>query len=89
MKKVSLFILLCFALVTSCSDFLKEEDKDKVIPRTVDHFLQIMHREAFITNKMNYRTEFMTDDIEESFCPHFSSQSIPHGKSTPILISFS
>ena len=65
MKKVSLFILLCFALVTSCSDFLKEEDKDKVIPRTVDHFLQIMHREAFITNKMNYRTEFMTDDIEE------------------------
>ena len=65
MKKVSLFILLCFALVTSCSDFLKEEDKDKVIPHTVDHFLQIMHREAFITNKMNYRTEFMTDDIEE------------------------
>ena len=50
MKKVSLFILLCFALVTSCSDLLKEEDKDKVIPRTVDHFLQIMHREAFITN---------------------------------------
>ncbi len=24
-----------------------------------------MHREAFITNKMNYLTEFMTDDIEE------------------------
>lgn len=65
MKKVFLFISLCFALLSSCSDFLKEEDKDKVIPRTVDHFLQIMHREAFITNKMNYLTEFMTDDIEE------------------------
>ena len=52
MKKVFLFISLCFALLSSCSDFLKEEDKDKVIPRTVDHFLQIMHREAFITNKI-------------------------------------
>lgn len=53
-------------LASSCSDFLKEEDNDQVIPRTVEHFLEVLHREAFIQNMTNCTMEFMTDDIEEN-----------------------
>ena len=66
MKRVYVYLLMGLLLASSCSDFLKEEDNDQVIPRTVEHFLQILHREAFIQNMTNYTTEFMTDDIEEN-----------------------
>lgn len=65
MKKVYI-LLLGVLLVASCGDFLKEEDNDMIIPRTTDHFLQMLHREAFIQITNNYMTEFMTDDIEEN-----------------------
>ena len=66
MKRVYIYLLMGILLASACSDFLKEEDKDQVIPRTVEHFLQTLHREAFIQNMTNYTTEFMTDDIEEN-----------------------
>ena len=66
MKRIYIFLLLGLLPVASCSDFLKEEDNDQVIPRTADHFLEVLHREAVIQNMTNYTTEFMTDDIEEN-----------------------
>ena len=66
MKKGYIFIVLSLLLFSSCSDFLKEEDKDQVIPRTVEHYLSILHRESFIQTTQNYMTDFMTDDIMEN-----------------------
>lgn len=53
-------------LAASCSDFLKEEDKDKVIPRTMDQFEAMLHKEGFCDVSWFYRSEFMTDDVSEN-----------------------
>lgn len=50
----------------SCSDFLQEEDKDKVIPRTIEQFEAMLHQKGFIDVSWFYRSEFMTDDISEN-----------------------
>lgn len=50
----------------SCSDFLKEEDKDKVIPRTMEQFESMLHREGFLDVTWYYKSEFMTDDVQEN-----------------------
>lgn len=60
------FPLLLLLLTASCSDFLQEEDKDKVIPRTVEQYEAMMHQEAFLSVNWFYRSDFMTDDIEEN-----------------------
>lgn len=49
-----------------CHDFLKEEDQDLIIPKTAEHYREILHREAFIKIHQNYYTDFMTDDVEEN-----------------------
>lgn len=49
-----------------CSDFLKEEDKDKVIPRTMTQFEAMIHQEGFCDVSWFYRSEFMTDDVTEN-----------------------
>lgn len=50
----------------SCSDFLQEEDKDKVIPRTIEQFEAMLHQEGFVSATWFYRSEFMTDDVAEN-----------------------
>lgn len=50
----------------SCSDFLQEEDKDKVIPRTIEQFEAMLHQEGYVDVSWFYRSEFMTDDISEN-----------------------
>ncbi len=50
----------------SCSDFLQEEDKDKVIPRTIEQFESMLHKEGYIDVSWFYRSEFMTDDVSEN-----------------------
>lgn len=69
-KLVYTFTLLAFLtpafLLSSCSDFLKEEDKDKVIPRTMEQFESMLHREGFLDVTWFYKSEFMTDDVEEN-----------------------
>lgn len=65
-KRYDLWCLLLLAVFSSCSDFLKEEDQDLIIPRTVEQFGYVMHREAFLTTKHNIYTEFMTDNIMEN-----------------------
>lgn len=61
------FLALCTLLVqTSCSDFLKEEDKDKVIPRTIEQFEAMLHQEGFCDVSWFYMSDFMTDDVSEN-----------------------
>ncbi len=52
--------------LTACADFLKEEDKDKVIPRTMEQFEAMLHREGFLDVTWFYKSEFMTDDVSEN-----------------------
>lgn len=54
------------SILASCSDFLKEEDKDKVIPRTMDQFESMLHKEGFCDVSWFYKSEFMTDDVSEN-----------------------
>ena len=65
-KRYSLWIFPLMAVLFSCSDFLKEEDQDLIIPRTVEQFGYVMHREVFIAAKHNVYTEFMTDNVMEN-----------------------
>ena len=65
MKKVFLFISLCFALLSSCSDFLKEEDKDKVIPSYLDEYNELIFGEfiAKSSEAVCYNIMIMSDDV--------------------------
>lgn len=65
---ILLFFTLHFSLLvlSSCSDFLKEEDKDKVIPHTMDQFESMLHKEGFVDVSWFYRSDFMTDDVTEN-----------------------
>lgn len=67
MKKTT-YILILFStcLCYACNDFLKEKDKDQVIPRTVEQYEAMMHQEAFTKVTWNYASDLMTDDIEEN-----------------------
>ena len=53
-------------LLCSCSDFLKEEDKDKVIPRTLEQFEAMLHQEGFADVSWFYSSDIMTDDVAEN-----------------------
>lgn len=50
----------------SCSDFLKSEDKDQVIPKTVEQYSAMLHQHGFLNVTWFYRSDFMTDDITEN-----------------------
>lgn len=67
MKRTAYFLMaFCAWLCYGCSDFLKEEDKDQLIPRTTEHYEAMMHQEAFMKVNFNYTSDLMTDDIEEN-----------------------
>lgn len=53
-------------MMGGCSSFLQEEDKDKVIPRTIEQFESMLHQEGYIDVSWFYRSEFMTDDVSEN-----------------------
>ena len=65
-KTTYLLMLLAAWLCQACSDFLKEEDKDKVIPSTTEQYKAMMHQEAFLKVTYNYASDLMTDDVEEN-----------------------
>lgn len=58
--------ILTSLLLSSCSDFLKEEDKDKVIPKTIEQFEAMLHQEGFADVSWFYLSDFMTDDVAEN-----------------------
>ncbi len=53
-------------LLTACSDFLKEEDKDLVIPHTVEQYEAMLHEHGFLQVSWFYKSDLMTDDIAEN-----------------------
>lgn len=59
-------VILGTALLTSCSDFLKEEDKDQVIPRTIEQYEAMLHQHGFLNVTWFYKSDLMTDDITEN-----------------------
>lgn len=72
MKLRSIYILSSFILLSSlvilssCSDFLKEEDKDQVIPRTIEQYEAMLHQHGFLNVTWFYKSDLMTDDITEN-----------------------
>ena len=67
MKLRNILIILTLILTTaSCSDFLKEEDKDQVIPRTIEQFQAMLHQHGFLNVSWFYKSDLMTDDISEN-----------------------
>lgn len=61
------FSLFTSALaLTGCSDFLKEEDKDQVIPRTIEQYQAMLHQHGFLNVTWFYKSDLMTDDISEN-----------------------
>lgn len=61
------FSLFTSALaLTGCSDFLKEEDKDQVIPRTIEQYEAMLHQHGFLNVSWFYKSDLMTDDISEN-----------------------
>ena len=52
--------------LAGCSDFLKEEDKDKVIPRTIEQYEAMLHQHGFLNVTWFYKSDLMTDDISEN-----------------------
>lgn len=49
MKRTIYLLMIGTAwLCSACDDFLKEEDKDLVIPRTTDQYQAMMHQEGFL-----------------------------------------
>lgn len=58
-------IVGCAVLISSCSEFLKSEDKDQMIPQLVEDYMAVLHREGAIRLNNNIYTDFMTDDITE------------------------
>lgn len=68
MTKIQTYItaFVMMLTITSCSDFLKEEDKDKLIPETIEQYESMMHEEAFQKITFFYSSDLMTDDITEN-----------------------
>lgn len=67
MKKTLYIVLgLAMALLTaSCSGFLKETDKDLIVPRTLEHYRAMLNGEAYLTLVDYYYTDLMTDDVAD------------------------
>lgn len=66
---INIFSLCAFCsalLLSSCSDFLKEEDKDQVIPRTIEQYEAMLHQHGFLNVTWFYKSDLMTDDITEN-----------------------
>lgn len=64
MKKY-IYIILIGILTLSCADdFLEECDKDKIIPKTVAEYSELLYGEAYLKDKMvGFYTRYMSDDI--------------------------
>lgn len=75
MKRI-LYILLCL-LGIGCSDFLEYKDNDKIIPRELKHFDELVLGELIkkTTGSEMMALDFMTDDIESVVNPLDGSTS--------------
>ena len=70
MNRLYYILSLCF-LWMGCSDFLEYKDQDKIIPRELKHFDELVYGEIIKkTSKSEMQTlDFMTDDITSVVLP--------------------
>lgn len=67
MKKKMMYILLPLTLF-GCSNFLDEESKDLLIPKTIENYEEVLYGEVINTTSDNfYFLEYLSDDISEHY----------------------
>lgn len=64
MRKYLFIILISLCCFSCVEDFLEESDKDKIIPKTVQDYEELLYGEAYTKDKavMDY-LDYMTDDV--------------------------
>ena len=52
--------------MTSCNNFLEEKSNDKIIPKTVDNYEELLYGEAYFRGDQNFGDylDIMTDDVK-------------------------
>lgn len=74
-KRISYYILPLCLFWSSCGDFLEYKDKDKIIPRELAHYNELVYGELMKKtsgDEMMY-LQFMTDEVESIVLPLSSS----------------
>ena len=67
MKKNFLIILSIILFFSSCNDFLEEYSQDKIIPKTVTDYSNLLYGEAYLKNDLMNYLHLMTDDVTTYF----------------------
>lgn len=65
MKINSYITGMCFVLLTGCSGFLDEVDKDKLIPSTTEHYAAVLLEEFADQQAYFSGADFMSDNVDE------------------------
>ncbi|MEG2341223.1 MAG: RagB/SusD family nutrient uptake outer membrane protein [Odoribacter sp.] len=65
MKINNYIVGMCFVLLTGCSGFLDEVDKDKLIPSTTEHYSAVLLKEFAGQQAYFGGSDFMSDNVGE------------------------
>lgn len=65
MKRLGHTIILLELVLTSCSGFLDEVDKDKLIPSATEHYAAVLLKEFSYQQAFFRGVDFMTDNVAE------------------------
>lgn len=67
MKRIFIYIFLILPLI-SCEDFLEEESKDLLIPKTLENYEELLYGEV-IRDRVDHLVflQFLSDDVREYF----------------------
>jgi len=69
MKRNILIIILSVILFSSCEDFLEERSQDRIIPKTVKDYSELLYGEAYLKDHDAFvrYLELMTDDVKDIY----------------------
>lgn len=64
--KYNILIIIFILLFSSCDDFLEEKSKDKIIPKSVTEYEELLYGEAYFRADKTFASyiELMTDDVK-------------------------
>jgi len=64
--KYNIIFILISLILTSCNDFLEEKSNDKIIPKTVDNYEELLYGEAYFKGNETFGNylDIMTDDVK-------------------------
>ena len=70
--KYNIFVVLFLLLFSSCEDFLEEKPKDRIIPKSVQEYDELLYGEAYMKGSDNIANylDLLTDDVK-SFAKTF------------------